>query len=101
MGRNSTRKIVGKVADALESNPKNITEISEEINADRKAVKKYLVALTNIENIVEVQNEERSRKFKRKTKPQFVDPVEDIPAYRHFDRVEKSKIQMLKDREKK
>jgi len=98
MGKTSTREVVGKIASALEEKPKSITEISEETGVDRKAVVKYCIELTNIDNIHEAEDTGKMRKFYRKTQPAYVDPAKDISAYKHFDRVEKSKIQMLKDR---
>jgi predicted transcriptional regulator len=64
MGRKSSRELVGEIANALEWQPKSITEIAEEINADRKSVKEYLEALTNAANIKEYSTEDtRERRF--------------------------------------
>jgi len=64
--RKSSRKLVGEIASALTFKPKNITEIAEEINADRKAVKNYLEALSNAPNIKEYDiGKENERKFGR------------------------------------
>lgn len=83
MGRTSTREVVGKIADALEPEPKNITEISEETCVDRKSVIRYLEALTNHEYIHEVENNGRTRKFYIESTTVSTDPVEDIPEWSH------------------
>lgn len=62
MGRKSTRELIGAVAGALSNNPKSISEISEQVNADRKAVAKYLEELKDAGVAKETQ-EGRSRKF--------------------------------------
>lgn len=98
MGRNSSREVVGKVADALEPKPKNITEISNETGVDRKSVTAYLEALTNHEHIYEVDNEGRTREFYIESTTKNTDPVEDIPEWSHQKRVEESLIQMMKDK---
>ncbi|MFB6216439.1 MAG: hypothetical protein ABEJ72_05675, partial [Candidatus Aenigmatarchaeota archaeon] len=45
MGRGSSRELVQKIASALDSEPKSIQDISDEIGADRKSVEKYLESL--------------------------------------------------------
>jgi len=63
MGKNSSRQLVGNIANALDWQPKSISEIAEEINADRKSVAKYLDALTNAANVKEYQTEGNAREF--------------------------------------
>lgn len=65
MGKKSTRKLVGRIASALEWEPKTITEISEEVDADRRSVVKYLEALSNAPNIKEYEDcgKDSSRMF--------------------------------------
>lgn len=101
MGRNSSRKVVGKIANALEPEPKNITEISEETGVDRKSVVNYLEALTNHKYIHELDNESRTREFFIESSTVSTDPVEDIPEWSHQKRVEESKIQMMKEKFKR
>jgi len=98
VGKNSSRKVVGKVAGALEPEPKSITEISKEIDVDRKSVIRYLEALTNHNYIHEADSRGRSREFYIESSTKSTDPVEDIPEWSHQKRVEKSLIQMLKDK---
>jgi len=98
MGRNSTREVVGKVADALEPEPKSITAISEETGVDRKSVVKYLEALTNHKFIHELGNEGRTREFYIESITKSINPVKDIPEWSHQKRVTESKIQMMKEK---
>ncbi len=62
MGRKSTRELIGAVAGALSNNPKSISEISKEVDGDRKAVTKYLEELKEAGVAKETQDG-RSRKF--------------------------------------
>ena len=98
MGRTSTREVIGNIADALEPEPKNITEISNETGIDRKSVIRYLEALTNHEYIHEVNNDGRTREFYIESTTVSNDPVEDIPEWTHQKRIEESKIKMLKEK---
>jgi len=64
MPRKSSRKLVGEIASSLEWQPKSITEIAEEVDADRKSVRAYLEALSNAANIKEYSSEDgRERRF--------------------------------------
>jgi len=96
MGKTSTRKIVAKVASALGPEPKNITEISKETDVDRKSVIRYLEALTNHNYVHEADSHGRTREFYIESSTKSTDPVEDIPEWRHLERVQKSKIKMMK-----
>lgn len=62
MGRKSSRKLVGSIAKALGDSPQSIKEIAEIVDADRKAVTRYLEELKDSGLIKEVK-EGRSRKF--------------------------------------
>ncbi len=62
MGRKSTRELIGAVAGALSNNPKSISEISKEVEGDRKGVAKYLEELKDAGVAKETQDG-RSRKF--------------------------------------
>ncbi|MFT4892859.1 MAG: putative transcriptional regulator [Candidatus Nanohaloarchaea archaeon] len=62
MGRKSTRELIGAVAGSLSNNPKSISEISEEVEGDRKAVTKYLEELKDA-GVAKETKDGRSRKF--------------------------------------
>lgn len=64
MGRRSSRELVGEIASALTWNPKSITEISEEADADKKCVRQYLEQLKKLPNVMEVETGDgRERRF--------------------------------------
>jgi len=100
MGKNSSREIVGQIADALEPEPKNISEISKETGVHRNSVVNYLEALTNHKYIHELDNEDRNREFFIESSDKSTGPVDDIPEWSHQKRVEDSRIKMIKNKSK-
>lgn len=62
MGKKSSRKLVGDIAECLTNEPQSIKEISNCVDADRQSVTKYLEELKNA-SIVKEEKTGRSRKF--------------------------------------
>lgn len=64
MGRKSSREMVGRIIDFLNNSgsPKSITEISESIGSDRKAVKSYLDELVGT-GLVKTEKEGRKKVY--------------------------------------
>ena len=66
IGKSSTHELVGDIASALESEPKSISQIADEVESDRRSVKEYLEALTNAPSVKEYESEDsRERLFGR------------------------------------